>query len=236
MIARELRGWIEGKGIQGVKVIPEVNLKAIEHRVRANPIDEKDLNRLFPGDPDGTVSQRLADEIFNEAKKYDAVIDIHTYGTGGRCIPYMLTDLNKDHNVELCERVGLDYAVQTGGTDKQLFLELSKIGVPSMIIEAGGAEWLKTELEMITIAMKRFIQGAPSQKVRFFNKYRWIPVEESGTYRPNVLPGTVIKEGEVLGYLNEKPVPSPVDGLVLGIKMEGSFDPEEENIASIAEF
>ncbi len=235
MIARELKGWIEGKRIDGVDIIPEVNLQAIEIGERENPRDGKDLNRLFPGDPDGTVSDRLAYDIFQKTKSYDCVIDLHTYGVGGRCIPYMLTDLKKDYNVELCKQVGLDHAVQTGGTGKQLFLELSDIGIPSMIIEAGGAGWLRGELETVTKALKNFIEGEPSADVRSFDSYRWVPLEEAGHYIPKVFPGTEVKEGDVLGYLDDVPIKSPTAGLLLGIKMAGPCEPPEENIASIAE-
>ncbi len=236
MIARELRGWIEGKGIQGVKVIPEVNREAVEIRERASPIDEEDLNRAFPGNPNGTASQLLAHNIFQEAKDYECVIDLHTYGTGGRCVPYMLTDLEKDFNVELCMRVGLDNAVQTGGTSQQLFLELSNRRVPSMIIEAGGAQWLRQELDTVEKVLKGFLEGRSPDGVRFFNSYQWFSVEESGRYRPVVPPGTKVQEGEVLGYLEDEPITSPVHGFVLGVKMEGFYDAEKDSIASIAEF
>ena len=235
MIARELKGWLQGKGIDGVDVIPEVNLQAIENRERAHPTDGKDLNRSFPGDPDGTVSDRLAYDIFQKAKNYDCVIDLHTYGVGGRCIPYMLTDLKKEYNVELCKQVGLDNAVQTGGTGKQLFLEISDIGIPSLIIEAGGAGWLRGELETVTKALKNFIDGEPPGEVRFFDSYIWVPIEEAGHYIPKVSPGTEVKEGDVLGHLDDLPIRSPTHGLVLGIKMDGPCEPPEENIASIAE-
>ncbi len=236
MIARELRGWIEGIGMENVDVIPEVNPEAIEEGMRENPKDGKDLNRCFPGDLNGTVSEVIAAELFGKAKRYDRVIDLHTYGKAGRCVPYMLTDLRKDHNREFCRRMGIPYAVQTAGTSQQMFLELSKIGIPSMIIETGGRRWLRDELDLVKDALKDYLSGRAPEKVRFFDSYQQFSVEKAGYYVPMILPGMEVKEGDILGLLEGSEVKSPVNGMVIGIKMEGTYDPEEQNLAAIVEF
>ena len=79
LTARELKGWVEGKNIENVKVIPEVNKKGIEENNRLNPIDNKDLNRIFPGDKNGTDSEVITNELFDLAKGFDYIIDIHIY-------------------------------------------------------------------------------------------------------------------------------------------------------------
>lgn len=233
-VAREIKGWLEGRGIEQVEVIPDINLKAIEARQRENPVDCKDLNRIFPGNKDGTRSEVIAHDIFQKAKKFDAVIDLHTYGDESKCIPYMLTKLEYDFNEELCKKVGIKYAVQSLGAEGQLFIELSKIGIPSMIIEAGGANWLRNEIDIVRSALKRFIAGEePEKEVQFIREYDRFNPDGEGVFEPDVELEDIIKEGDVVGYLDSETVKSPWDGIVLGYKTGGEYDPEEMSLVTV---
>ncbi len=233
-VAKQIKGWLEGRGIEQVEVISDVNLDAIEARQRENPVDGKDLNRIFPGNKDGTRSEVIAHEIFQKAKKFDAVIDLHTYGDESKCVPYMLTKLEYEFNESLCKKVGLKYAVQSLGAEGQLFIELSKIGIPSMIIEAGGANWLRDELGIVRSALKDFIDGMePDQEVQFIREYDRFNPDGQGVFEPDVELEDIIKEGEIVGYLDSEPVNSPWDGIVLGYKTGGEYDPEEMSLVTV---
>ncbi len=236
LVARELKGWVEGKGLEDIDVLPNVNLPALESWQRENPVDEKDLNREFPGNKDGTTTERKAYEIFKKAKQYDFVIDLHTYGQGCRCLPYMLTDLNKKYNVELCKKVGVKYGIQTGGDSGQLFLELSNIGIPSMIIEAGGSHYLREKImDSVLNNLKEFIIDEDREEdITFFKEYTRYSPELEGIYEPAKKPGDQVKKGEILGHLDNEPIRSKHDGFILGIKTEGKYDYEEESLAAIA--
>ncbi|MEF8873431.1 MAG: succinylglutamate desuccinylase/aspartoacylase family protein [Candidatus Thermoplasmatota archaeon] len=239
LICREIKGWVDSRGIENVEVIPEVNLEAVERKERENPLDHKDLNRIFPGKEDGTRSEGIARQIFDKAKKFDIVIDLHTYGSQSRCIPYMLTDLNQDYNRELCERIGLETAVQTGGTDGQLFIETSKLDIPSMIIEAGGAEWFREELETVKENLLDFLferSGPSSEKeVDYYHHYERISPEGGGHFKPRKEPGDEVDEEEILGRIEGEPVRADFPGLILGMKRAGAYNPEEKSVAAVAE-
>ncbi len=238
LIAREIKGWIESRGIEEVEVLPNVNLEAVEHKQRKNPLDDKDLNRIFPGKENGTTSERRAHRLFEKAKEFDRLIDLHTYGDDSWCIPYMLTDLNQDYNRKLCERVGLKTAVQTRGTDSQLFLETSNIGIPSMIIEAGGAQRYREELEEVKKTMidlltaKKTSSEKPSPK--YFEHYDRKRSSIEGYFEPVKEPGDEVKNEEVLGTIDGEEIRADFSGLILGMKESSSYDPEEESIAAIA--
>ena len=56
-LIRELEpGRIQGRVI----ILPAANLPAAMAGARVSPIDDGNLNRSFPGDPDGTVTQQIA--------------------------------------------------------------------------------------------------------------------------------------------------------------------------------
>ena len=81
---------IEPSQVKGrIIILPCLNFPAIQGGSRTSPIDKGNLNRIFPGRPDGTVTERIADYI----QRYilpmaDYVLDFHS---GGRTRWYMFT-------------------------------------------------------------------------------------------------------------------------------------------------
>ena len=76
LAAGELLAWKPDKG--RVLVLPRVNMRGVIERDRFVPGD-KDLNRCYPGNPEGSPAERLAWEVFSLIKSQDAamVIDLH---------------------------------------------------------------------------------------------------------------------------------------------------------------
>ena len=54
------------------------------------------------------------------------------------------------------------------------------------------------------------------QPVRYFACRQGIKAEQAGIARPAVSPGDVVQQGDVVAYLNEQPIRSPLTGLVVG--------------------
>jgi len=68
-----------------LRVVPVANPLAMEADARNAPLDTLDLNRVFPGDPDGSHTERLAATLVAHAVDgADVVIDIH--GGGSWCV------------------------------------------------------------------------------------------------------------------------------------------------------
>jgi uncharacterized protein len=78
-----VRRWVSGlagRALRGtVKVVPIVNLPAFRARsLFVVPEDGKNLNRCFPGSPDGTLAERLAFAVFDQViTGSDALVDMH---------------------------------------------------------------------------------------------------------------------------------------------------------------
>jgi ectoine utilization protein EutE len=77
--------------IQGrVIIIPTLNLPAVVVGQRLSPIDNKDMNRVFPGVWNGTITQVIAHYVHEVILPLcDAVIDLHAGGYSLSLIPYM---------------------------------------------------------------------------------------------------------------------------------------------------
>ena len=68
--------------IQGrVIIVPAMNYPAFQSGDRVSPIDDINLNRTFPGKPDGTVTQIIADYFSRTLLPMsEYVLDIHSGG------------------------------------------------------------------------------------------------------------------------------------------------------------
>jgi N-alpha-acetyl-L-2,4-diaminobutyrate deacetylase len=64
-----------------VIIIPIAHIAAYAAATRTSPIDLLNLARVFPGDPGGTITQRLADHLFQRIVRHaDLLIDCHSGG------------------------------------------------------------------------------------------------------------------------------------------------------------
>ena len=88
----EILDEIDPEKLTGVLVgIPALNIPAFTAKVsvnvsgiRENPLDWKNLARIFPGNAKGTVTERLADTVINEIfPRVDYVLDFHSGGSRG---------------------------------------------------------------------------------------------------------------------------------------------------------
>jgi predicted deacylase len=75
--------------IQGrVIILPAANFPAAVAGRRTSPLDDGNLNRLFPGDPDGTVTQQIAWYIEHELVPLaNLVCDLHSGGSSLMYVP-----------------------------------------------------------------------------------------------------------------------------------------------------
>ncbi|MEX3773749.1 N(2)-acetyl-L-2,4-diaminobutanoate deacetylase DoeB [Pseudomonas sp. MYb118] len=70
-----------------VIIIPFMNTPAFHAGRRTSPIDKGNLNRSFPGKPDGTVTEKIADYFTRTLLPLaDIVLDIHS---GGRTLDFL---------------------------------------------------------------------------------------------------------------------------------------------------
>lgn len=82
--------WLEPHHVQGrVIITPTLNPLAVRSGERLCPADGKDLNRVFPGDPRGTLSQVVAHYVSEHILPLaDAVVDLHSGGSSLQLLPY----------------------------------------------------------------------------------------------------------------------------------------------------
>lgn len=140
-LAQELRA----EDVRGrVIIVPFMNTPAFHAGKRTSPIDAGNLNRSFPGRPDGTVTQKIADYFQRTLLPLaDVVLDIHS---GGRTLDFLpfaachvLPDKAQQEASEALMRAfAAPYAMR--------MLELDAVGMYDSAAEEQGKLFVTTEL------------------------------------------------------------------------------------------
>ena len=98
----KLLGRLDASDVQGfIRVVPLANPLAMQADKRNAPVDQLDLNRAFPGDPQGSYTERLAHILAADALEgIDAVIDLH--GGGSWCVNSFVFEMAGGRELSLC--------------------------------------------------------------------------------------------------------------------------------------
>jgi len=124
-------------------LVPAVNPQAFHAGLRRNPIDLADLNRTFPGKPDGTLSERLAYTILQEfVLGNDLVLSMHGWWHEAAVIPYVEYPLGSGAAVrrsrDAALATGLEYLHPYKWLPGQLGAQAVLNGVAALEPEVGG--------------------------------------------------------------------------------------------------
>ncbi|PBB43310.1 N-alpha-acetyl diaminobutyric acid deacetylase DoeB [Mesorhizobium sp. WSM3866] len=86
----ELARTLDPKDVTGtVIIVPAMNYPAFRAGSRTSPIDKGNMNRSFPGRPDGSVTEKIADYFQRELlPRADIVFDFHSGGKTLDFVPF----------------------------------------------------------------------------------------------------------------------------------------------------
>ena len=94
-----------------ILVIPSVNHHAMNLGKRFWPVDNTDINRMFPGYDLGETTQRIAAGVFDKVKDYDYGIQFASFYLPGDFIPHVRMMDTGRQNTSLAGLFGLPYVV-----------------------------------------------------------------------------------------------------------------------------
>ena len=138
---------IDIKDINGqIIIIPALNAPAIRESSRVSPLDRGNLNRAFPGNPTGDVTQQIAYHIETELLPIaDVVVDLHSGGKASFFSPCTLATRTKDKtlykkNLTLAKVFGLPLIWVLGdfNDSRSLNSAAARAGIPMIATELGG--------------------------------------------------------------------------------------------------
>jgi len=132
-----------------VGIVNYFGFQVAEHR---NPIDDRKMNRGYPGDADGTTSERIAHETFQIASRADLAVDLHQ-GSTSRMINETRVRCGVRHHLhgdclELAKVFGCGHVLDIKGPDGQLARAGPDQGIPTIDPELGGCVgWDETSIQ-----------------------------------------------------------------------------------------
>ena len=199
--------------VGSLRIIPVANPLAMEADSRVSPLDNLDLNRVFPGDQNGSHTQRLAATIVEKALNgSEYVYDLH--GGGSWCVNAfgfsftgsedLILSINPPFIVEStqkkCTLTGYSMrngakvtAIEMGGRGKQENEWAKKIaeGIRRSLIDVGVIKREKTEAKHREVSIK----VGPTTVLRPDHGGIFVPVLDEESV------GTVIEKDSILGRI-----------------------------------
>ena len=210
---------------------------------RAVPIYDVDLNRSFPGHPEGLFPQRLADAAMRRLAGAALVVDIHASNIYLREIPQVrIARASEAKLVPLARRMNLDLIwIHEAVTvlENTIAHSLNQRGVPCLVVEMGVgmritpdfAEQVVTGILHVARELGALDPGLelePATHVPLVaegDDVHYLNAGIAGLFVPEVSHWNEVKAGELLGRIVSPlqrdvlaEVRSPVDGMLFTLR------------------
>ncbi|WP_336509509.1 succinylglutamate desuccinylase/aspartoacylase family protein [Ruegeria lacuscaerulensis] len=229
--------------VQGQLILmPALNAAALAASSRVTPLDGQNLNRAFPGDPDGGPTAMLAHFVESVLMpRVDAVIDLHSGGKASvfapcalasRCANAFLTRAN----LNLAQAFGLPLIWILGehNDNRSVNAAAVRAGVPMIAAELGGGGNVTPEIVdaaeaglLHCLTHLGVLDGAPpdtaTRQVEITSPLASLYAPAAGLFDRKVSAGQDVRTGDLAGYLRFPDDPArpalnltfPTGGLVL---------------------
>jgi predicted deacylase len=228
-----------------VIIVPVVNMPSFRFRspmfklvAGISPMDGKNLNDVFPGDPKGSVTEVLAHDLFHEViVKADYHIDLRGGDLPESHVVHSIHPRVADSKVsQTCEEIsracGYDYVQSRRPNPRSLVYEAATAGVPSIITQSGlgykeqpNEKYIELHIMAVTNVMKhlKMIDGEPTRpsRQRELNpEFDRIYATSSGIFQGMADQGDLLQQGQLIGRITDldgtvlEEIQSPIDGMV----------------------
>jgi predicted deacylase len=215
-----------------VILLPMANFPAALAGRRVSPIDDLNRNRIFPGDPDGTVTQQIAWFIATVLlPKADLVCDLHSGGSSLMYTPCALIKESADAAIFAKQQAALHAfgaplayiqgGAQGQGGDQTLGAIADSLGAISMATELGGAGTLtpaalriaERGLRNLLVHLGTLPEGeriapeAPTRIFRVGGQDHMVYAPENGVWEPLVEIGDTVRQGQPAARIHTPETP-----------------------------
>lgn len=219
-----------------VIIMPALNNPAVAVGCRNSPLDGANLNRVFPGQPEGSPTAMIAHYVATELlPRVDLVVDLHSGGSSLDYLPVALarpgrSDCEADAIRRLLESFGAPFAILTDGArpgaGATLYAAAEQQGIPALTTELGSGPTLsESGLAIAENGVRRVLrdygiapdieapQVPPVRLTRPLGRAGAIYSPIEGLFEPFAKPGDQVAAGQNAGcihYLND-PMARPLE-------------------------
>ena len=227
IILRRLLQELDPAAVNGrIIIIPALNYPAVLANSVISPLDDGNMNRIFPGEADGSPTSVIAHFVDSVIFPLcDAAIDIHSAGTRGRWIPcaYLCKGKDADLNqkkLAMTDAFGAPLTVVVGATGSGGSVDRAgadRHGIATISAELGGGEMDPETLALGSAGVYRVLRhlgilaaelaGAETPPTRYVafgdtagSNQVFIPI--SGLFEPYFTLGDMVKKGQAAGCIH----------------------------------
>ena len=225
-----------------VEIYPALNPLGIDTIQRGIPNFDLDMNRIFPGNPNGTMAEQTAHLIVEDLKGADLVFDIHSSNLYLRETPQVrINVLNEKELVPLAQRLNIDFVwVHDAATvlESTLAHSLNSTGTKCLVAELGVGQRINHKMcNRLTLGIFNLMKDLGMWKgeiqqslisnpiVCKGDNVEFLNAATSGIFITELKCGVVVAEGEEIGQIVEpmtgtvlSKVISPVEGYMFTIR------------------
>ncbi len=197
--------------------ITDLTVSGTQAYRRTNPIDDKDINRFFPGNPAGSFVEQTAYTVQKLVEEHaDYLMDLHGGGNEFDVVYYTIFPEAGNEASRKSEAMAraAGSAIVWQSQDKWLvgglFSNIVRKGIPCMLVECGGEGRLKEQnindhCNSILNVMKHLhmIEGNPPTISQFVNVKQadFTYSTRGGLYFTKVVRGQRVRKGDLLGEI-----------------------------------
>jgi len=218
----DLARTLEADQVRGrVIIVPAMNYPAFRAGTRTSPIDRGNLNRSFPGRPDGTVTEKIADYFQRILLPLaDIVLDFHS---GGRTLDFLPYAAAHELPDKAQEQRCFDAVAAFAAPYSMRMIEIDAVGMYDTAAEEMGKTFVTTELSgggtssARTVAIAKrgtmnllrhasIVSGAPEVRPT-----RWLDMpsadcfriaEDDGLVEPCIDLGDEVRTGDLIARIH----------------------------------
>lgn len=246
-VLRELLASLERSPLSAGRlvIIPSANPLAMAFDTRQEPLDCKNLNRAFPGNPRKDLPARLAATLYQYVRVADLVVDLHTFSRQTPLIGIYTEGVDASVNerartalkaiapdciwkIDMTREEDRRFAgaldiLATENGIAAITLEMER----HLTIDSAKISAIAKKLENLfaTLGMTRALADVQSAPLPVYTATYWYS-DEAGIFLPacrileNVTKGQTIATLTSIDHFEEQKLPAPMDGTLLTIRFK----------------
>jgi len=214
--AIRLAGRLDPDRLRGlVTVIHLANPPAFYSKTQyVVPLDGKNLNRAFPGNPGGSPTERMAHAVFEVARTHDAWIDLHGGDIHEALLPFVIYSAEGGPVVArrakvMAEAYGIPTLVESDAIEGAGYAVAARHRLAAILAEAGQVGQLdETSVVRHVDGVFRVLVALgmlaapdavtpPAEAVDVYTRNLWVRAPVDGFQYPAVRVGDTVREGQI---------------------------------------
>ncbi|MCD7821920.1 MAG: M14 family metallopeptidase [Clostridiales bacterium] len=198
-----------------VDIYPAINPLGINSITRGIPLFDLDMNRVFPGDPNGAMVEHIACEVVEDIKGADIAIDVHASNIFLTELPQVrISEETAPRLVPLARELNIDFIwVHAAATvlESTLAHSLNSAGTDCLVVEMGvgmrltrsyGDQLLDGILNLMrTQGMWLGETPKPREPIIGRDEVAFLNADAAGIFIPEVRHNHMVEKGQLLGVV-----------------------------------